>query len=266
MSEHEGMRVIGIDPASGKGLDRYERGTHWGQRIRPGDARAWVRSQLSADAPPLFTWDAPISFDAKFGLTERPLEASDSPMQKWLARQCADGKLAHRAVFVGGFAGLSHWAISCECLGMPFGDTPDGLRIAGTVEQMRSSSGGQGFVIEVHPAVSMAVWWVALDCRGPFPRYKGNSGKGAAQHNRDAQRIIWDELGTRGLVEEGTPVPASDDQLDAWVSWRMGVDFLVGKACWVGNPSVGGFVLPLAAEERFGLRTAMEKYMMGRPG
>jgi len=36
-----------------------------------------------------------------------------------------------------------------------------------------------------------------------------------------------------------------DDHLDAWVAWKMGVDFVAGKAAWFGSASAGGYVVPV---------------------
>jgi hypothetical protein len=72
-----------------------------------------------------------------------------------------------------------------------------------------------------------------------MPRYKGSAS--------ECGKIV-DKL-SPFLEQIGAgPVPPdarlSDDNLDAWVAWRMGMDFLSGNAVWCGSPKQGGYVLP----------------------
>ena len=254
MTSINSYSVIGIDPGSGKGLQCFS-DDGW-TTVSPNEAKHWVHEKVKHGGPLLVTWDAPISFNAQYGLTFRPIERSNSPIQKWLTEQQQSNCLAPNAVFVGGFSGLSHWVISCECLGMPFGDKPEGLTIAKSHRDLENSQKTK-FVIEVHPAVSLAVWWVATCGPGPLPKYKGAL---KAEEKQKARSKIWDHLKGKGLVAN-LRTPKNDDELDAWVAWKMGTDFLSEKAYWIGDPIAGGFVLPVEAERDFNLSTQMAEHI-----
>ena len=88
--------------------------------------------------------------------------------------------------------------------------------------------------IEVHPAVTLAVWWLSQEGVSTMRRDKGGSDEAAAARK--------DIAGAIGNVPQAAL--ASDDALDAWAAWRMGRDFLTGQAEWVGDPVRGGYVLP----------------------
>lgn len=251
--------VIGIDPASGKGLEFFNGSRYSSEReVPPEKSRLWMEEELEVGGPLLLTWDAPISFNPDDSLTTRPIERKKSPVSAWIQENVGNGRIADKAVFIGGFSGLSHWVISCQCLGMPYGNPPNGLRVAccpGDVLNHRDSS---KWIVEVHPAVSMAVWWVALGIDGAFPKYKGCR----KQQMEGARELIWDSFVQVGIVDDkNTHAPSNDDQLDAWVAWKMGVDFLDEKARWVGTPESGGFVLPSVAETKFELASKMHSYI-----
>jgi len=262
MASKEDVRVIGIDPGSGKGLCSFDGNAYI--NTTAVNSRLWVEAQLAVPRRILLTWDAPISFDCAYSLSTRPVERSQSPVAIWVGEQVQAGRIAKKAVSIGGFSGLSHWVISCHCLGMPYGVSPDGLRIASHRNDVISSDESMSWVIEVHPAVSMAIWWVEKNIEGAFPKYKRNKGNEentGAELDHLAQERIWEAFVDAGLADDDPPGPTNDDQLDAWVAWKMGVDFLSGKACWVGTPHSGGFVLPIAADEMFGLVAATNNFI-----
>lgn len=72
----------------------------------------------------------------------------------------------------------------------------------------------------------------------PMPRYKN-------------KKALVAEL--RPLVERAVarPVPAlaDDDELDAWVAWRLGTGLLAGECTVWGTRGGGHYVLPTAALE-----------------
>ena len=252
------VRVIGIDPAPVGGLDCFDAHQHY-SHINSVGGREGFEALLGQTDKTVIAWDAPISFNRELDFYTRPIEQANSPLSQWLAAQVAQGHLEHGAVNVRAFAGCPHWSITCDCLGMPYGQPPQSLQIAedaGQVGQVQETPAN--FVIEVHPAVSMAIWWVGLGIAGAFPQYKGNIPNAQRQA---AMTTIWGGFLAAGLADGDTPVPDDDDQLDAWVAWKMGVDFLTGEACWIGTPESGGFVLPAMAEIQFGLATAMEEYL-----
>jgi hypothetical protein len=84
-------------------------------------------------------------------------------------------------------------------------------------------------LVEVHPAVSLAVWWIDKQIGSPLERYKNNKGQAA---------IIAKKLGFPN--EAGT----DDDHLDAYVAFLLGEMLIRGEARWVGSAKAGGYVLP----------------------
>ncbi len=131
-------------------------------------------------------------------------------------------------------------------LGLPFsrsGKNP--YRLASTKEDVTN---GGTWVLEVHPAVALAVWWADLqNVTHPMPRYKNNT---------EACRQIAMTLGFHGLTQLDQ---LDDDILDSYVAWRLGRQFLTGESIWIGNPHIGGYVLPKIAEDKWSLQTKVQK-------
>ena len=124
------------------------------------------------------------------------------------------------------FSGLSHWVISCEALGIPYGEALSGL----SLYEHSTFAGEQGqFLVEVHPAVSMACLWLDADIKEPFPVYK---------KSREARRSIVESLGFPDACIE------SDDVLNAYVAYLMAESFLVGKSTSLCTLEDGSYVLP----------------------
>ncbi|HHH28629.1 MAG TPA: DUF429 domain-containing protein [Polyangiaceae bacterium] len=146
------------------------------------------------------------------------------------------GRLAKGAISVLPLSGCSHWAITCASLGIPFG-VDRGLKLAETLDD------GDKLIIEVHPALTLARWWVYGDANGEMPKYKGIKKVDAAQAIATIKS---------GLNRIGIPVPPADDDdhLDAWVAWQMGADFIAGQAEWFGSPRAGGYVIPQVAKRK----------------
>jgi hypothetical protein len=238
------VRIYGVDPAPVGGLDCFN-GTNY-LHIPSVGGREGFEALLGHTDKTLIAWDAPISFDRAVNFYTRPIEQGDSPLRCWLADRVTDGSIEQGAVNIRAFAGCPHWSITCDCLGMPYGQPPQNLQILGLPEQAwQVNEANVNFVIEVHPAVSMAVWWIQQQTHEPFPKYKNIPN---AQQDAAIQ-MIWAAFVNANLADDNTPVPENDNQLDAWVAWKMSVDFLSGEACWVGTPHSGGFVLPAAANE-----------------
>jgi hypothetical protein len=238
-----------VDPAPVGGLDCFD-----GQEFLhydPLEGREALWELANQTGMSLIAWDAPLSFDTEAGFYSRPIERNQAPLRQWVNEQLDAGTLAHGAVGIRPFAGCSHWALTCECLGMPFGPRHDEVILAATPYDAATVARP---VIEVHPAVSMAVWWTSRPVAqyGPFPQYKRNPA---------SVQLIWNAFLDRGIATDAMAAPGDDNQLDAWVAWKMGTDFLAGRACWVGNPASGGFVLPIEAEEHFGLATQMADFI-----
>jgi predicted nuclease with RNAse H fold len=220
--------VVGIDPAPSKASIACIDGGRF-QAVEPADLRSFVRRLLAEHDQVLLAWDAPLSFDPASGFSDRPV---DREIRAWVRKEVANGFLRKGAVSVLPFCGCPHWAISCAALGMPFGHAPSGLKLATTPED------GKKLVIEVHPAVSLARWWVSQRVPEPMPRYKRGRGIGAT-----GVRAALDLIRSR-LPQIAEEAIVDDDHLDAWLAWKMGDGFLRGETQWVGSPREGGYVLP----------------------
>lgn len=220
--------VIGIDPAPSKAAIACMNGSEF-VRVAAAELPAWVANILVEHEKVLIAWDAPLSFDPTNGYSDRPV---DREVRAWVKAQ--GNMISSNTVSVLPFAGCPHWAISCAALGMPFGAKPGGLQLAATPDD------GDKLVVEVHPAVSLARWWVAHVEDEPMPKYKGVS--------KPEMATAIDRIRTR-LAHLEIPVGAAmdDDHLDAWVGWKMGEGFLNGDAEWIGTPEAGGYVVPALA-------------------
>lgn len=203
--------------------------------VEPADVPGFVEQLLAEHQRVLIAWDAPLSFDPANGFSDRPV---DREVRAWVADEVAKGTLAKGAVSVLPFAGCPHWTISCAALGMPFGTPLSGLKLATT------ASDGDKLVVEVHPAVSLARWWVADRVPEPMPRYKRGKGVRIAEV-RAALGTIRASLGRMEIPEAAI---ADDDHLDAWIAWRMGAEFVRGRAVLHGSSHAGAYVLPAATK------------------
>ena len=78
-----------------------------------------------------------------------------------------------------------------------------------------------------------------------MPRYKRGSGYSKREARLNCRSMVG-RLRDAGIIGEELPPVADedDDMVDAYVAWRMGKDFLRGKAIWAGSPEKGGFVVP----------------------
>ena len=206
--------------------------------VRAADVPDFVASLVRDHARLVVAWDAPLSFDASIGYSDR---AADRETRAWVKQQVQAGRFAAGAVSVLPFTGCSHWAITCAALSMPFGVTDNPLLLA------TASHDGPQLVIEVHPAVALARWWVARTRTQPLPKYKGLRNDATVA----AIRAIRMELADDVVIPEAATV--DDDHLDAWVAWKMAEDFTTGSAVWIGSPQAGGYVVPPLASPHGGL-------------
>lgn len=227
-------RVLGIDPAPSKETWIYtDESTFLAKR--PGDLSDYLREELRTHGDMLISWDAPLSFDPSKGFSDRPVDK--------LVRSAVKGhpKIEPSAVNSLPFSGCPHWAISSHVLGYPIGPAKLGLRL------VESPAPGR-CLVEVHPAVALAVWWILFDCAGEFPKYKGLKG------GRAARRAVLSRIAD-GLAQLDPPesVRDSDDHLDAWVAWKLGHSFLAGDAELLGSVEAGSYLLPRGAQDALGL-------------
>ena len=234
--------VIGIDPAPTKPAIVFD-GDDF-HSIKPLEIREYIIEAAQKWSSLLIAWDAPLSFD----ITDFYDRRVDKAVRKWIKTQEANRHFSEKAINVRAFAGLSHWAISCFTLGLPFGQPPRGLALLSgvpTKEQIGL------FAIEVHPAVAMGAKWISRQFSDPFPRYKGNPTACA----EIAERLCFPKDAGK-----------NDDTLDAYAAYWLGQLFLSGEASWLGNPATGGYVMPDCVgegEEKRGLRQEAWRRGMG---
>jgi len=230
-------RVLGIDPAPKKPAAIWsEDGL---SRVPPAELREYLEEQLSRSSGLLVVWDSPLAFDPSEGFSDR---AFDRAARAWVSAKVREGLIEPKAVSVLPFSGCPHWALSCQVLGLPFGEG-----IAGLAAYSRADQGpepGKGVVVEIHPAVALAACWIDRRIGEPFPRYKGR-GAGRQAPARIAAKL--------GLPEEAGQ---DDDALDAFMAYRLGSHLLTGEAVVFGDDLGGGYLLPAdgCATEIDGLR------------
>lgn len=225
--------VVGIDPAPakaaaivfGSGVDTSTR-----------DTSSWLDEQRRSHQRVLVAWDAPISFSPAFGYSDRPI---DKAIRAFLATQVQANRLAKAAVSALPFSGCPHWAITCGVLGRPFGaGAGSEYRVPATKSDL---AGAGAYVIEVHPAVTLGLWWMAENPGKPMLRYKPGGGLPGSDVRRNLEALA-------PLASRRTGLPdrffETDDLLDASVAWTMARQFVSGDAIWVGAPDHGGYVLP----------------------
>lgn len=215
--------IVGIDPAPTKDAVLCH-GTGGFDRVRPQSLRAWFDELLAHHDKVLIAWDAPLSFESR-DFYDRKI---DKAARKWASTWVKKGRIAEKAINARPFAGLPHWAISCHTLGHPFGVAPGRLRLAERIDEGHC-------LVEVHPAVALAVWWIDKQIGSPLERYKNNKREAA---------MIAEALGFSD--EAGT----DDDHLDAYVGFILGKMLLRSKARWVGSVKSGGYVLPDCSDSR----------------
>lgn len=213
---------IGVDPASGKKTciwfeDRYE-------FVEPNMVRDKIESLIKEYKSCLIAWDAPISFSKK-SYSDRDI---DKAARQWVKEHVSSGKISPKSVNALPFSGLSHWVISCESLGFPFGVEINGLN---QYESCVFKADAKNTVVEVHPAVSMAFSWVDSGVNDKFPEYKGKD-------KENERKKIVSVLGYPEICIK------SDDILDAYVAHKMASDFITGDALFPCNPMNGSYVLP----------------------
>ena len=213
--------IIGIDPAPTKASVEYD-GTEW-KTWAPQDLHDRVRR---LKGPAILAWDAPLSFD-RSNFYDRSVDRS---VRKWALSMEKNGKFEKGAVNARAFAALPHWTVSCDALGMPFGQKPPGFQLAATPPSEESSSVA---VIEVHPAVAIGIWWVEADPGFPLPVYKGKEKAMRAAANAIASVLKCPKNDAM-----------DDDYLDSYVAHAIGAMFRDNKARWLGSPEKGGYVLP----------------------
>jgi hypothetical protein len=214
--------AIGIDPASGKESCIWYNSSY--QFVKAQGVREKICEILSQEENCFIAWDAPLSFH-KSSYSDRKI---DKITRAWVKSLVAEDKFEKSSINALPFSGLSHWVISCEALGYPYGDNIDGLSLY--KKRNYNTSSPSHHIAEVHPAVSMGCMWRDLEIDVPFPVYK---------KSKDARKLIVEKL---SFPEECIE---SDDVLDAYVAFLMADMFLKNTAAFVNSPVEGSYILPI---------------------
>lgn len=271
-------KVIGIDPASGKGSYVFApdvpdpspskaHGTGIDRVMTPSELREVLpasRDQKGIASKPfgvdscLVCWDAPLTGlqdpdalvveatsenDDTESLTTRPIERKGEKAPKEYR------KVAHAAAQPGvsllGFSGLSHWVISRNVLGLPrvgrFDAEYDELPLY-PVFTKDELTHHEWAVTEVHPTLAAWMW---LSGSSNWQPYKGAGV--SAEQTRTVTKKLWVELlamhpvkGVGANFENW-----SDDAFDARVAWLLGHLWLHRNSVQIiGNERDGSFLIP----------------------
>lgn len=234
------MKIIGVDPAPSKPTTVCMDGQTF-LKIKPRHLKGWIQEQVSTHKDLLIAWDAPLSFNPVNSYSDRPI---DKALRTFI--RAHKDRIVPNAVSALPFAGCPHWAITNDVLGHPLGGGTSGISLADETYPVQQPAGA--YAIEVHPAVTLALWWLEAERSEPMQRYKTGSkvSKKLAAHH---QQQLIDTLGKKGMPSH----ISDDDELDAWVAWRMASDFLQGAAVMIGDTLSGAYVLPTSAASRWEL-------------
>lgn len=249
--ERHKLQLIGIDPASSKGLMIWMDDAAIKESAR--GASAWISQICRNHRNLLICWDSPLSFNPAFGLSDRPVEkVLRAQVDQWVENGNVEKDRTGKAVSVQPFCGCSHWVISCEATGQPFSRSENArIPIADSSETVKT---GGAWLIESHPAVAMAIWWIEGQKNGAFPIYK----KRPEVCRRIAETLEFQELAERDRVD--------DDTLDAYVAHRLAKQFMAGESRWIGDHINGGFILPNSAETKWSLNKAVQRTIEAATG
>lgn len=168
----------------------------------------------------------------------RPIEKATNEAIKTHA-----ATIAPKAVNTRNFTGVSHWALTLDVTGIWIDEERQGPDWADAkfqlVDSVSKLKGSHINVAEMHPAVTLAGWWADRCPDQAFPEYKGTK----ATSKEDCQ-TIWGVIGHGDCPDLSTADLNPHDVLDAWSGWKLGEEWLCGKARVVGNSKSGGFLLP----------------------
>lgn len=242
------MRILGVDPGSGKGLSVFEPAADGGKTVDHVHARKVRKWWDDLNGPVLVGWDAPLWFYAgeeETFFTKRGKKGTNPgvatrPIEQFLQHGCQEER-PPSAIKTGGFSGLSHWAVSQLTTGLPVPllhskDTVDSPRSKLLVRREDADVPSKiPMVVETHPAVTL---WCAL---GPLPFADVETYKGKPTVCAE----LLSELKTKYPQVPDVELPkAADDALDAVASWLSAELFWTKEAMLLGSPVSGGSGCP----------------------
>lgn len=242
------VKVIGVDPAPGKGSTVFD-GKTFHDNLNPDKLIGFI-NELESDTNNhiLICWDAPLTGpgDLKDGrFTIRPIEKF-LKIKLGMNNKKKEDKIS--GLSIQGYSSCPHWTISRYVFGMPRFGNNNFNRVTECPEdklpfQMATESTLKGnSIIEVHPALAMYLWL------GELKKYKGREPKESAKD-------LWDEL-LRLRIPEACKIgdidkeKLNDDRLDSAVAYMLGKVWTTSKDVeLIGDKINGQILVPLNKQE-----------------
>lgn len=228
--------VLAIDPAPTKASTLFDGKSY--EALSPGALSARLKSARSSTNL-LICWDAPLTGPtSSTSLGVHPQDYSQRRIERFFTRK-ENGFRVPKGISVLPYAGCPHWAVSLAVLGLPrvgqFDAAYESLPFALVSEgQYRPAPAA---VVEVHPEVALCLWL-----------REGRSEDGSWVYKGKKHKDVLEELvGVfQSLAPSGSPVPRTDDELDALVGFTLGAGWASGSGsvALLGDRSSGSFLVP----------------------
>ncbi|HCX99500.1 MAG TPA: hypothetical protein DG754_05105 [Bacteroidales bacterium] len=230
------FKVIGIDPAPSKNSTIYD-----GEKFMQKDYVGLKDYIDKLNEKALICWDAPLTFPSI--PKSKPKEYSPLYMRpiEYFFNYMED-ITPPKGISVLGYAGCSHWAISQYILGLPrlnnFSNSQSKYTLIADDSQKVTKKSENGiYITEVHPALAM---WMIIKKSKPTEDIINWKYKKSAS----ARKEIIKSLKAIKCFEE-MPSIKNDDELDAYIAWKLGSDWNENKGVSIlGNNETGSFLLP----------------------
>jgi len=241
------MKIIGIDPAPGKGSHIFSKKLIFLDHM---NLKSFLEKLSNSEEPCLICWDAPLTGPHSPSTPEiKDKDFTQRVIESFFSRK-ATGFKTPKGISVLGYSGCPHWALTRYMLGLPrVGSYDKGLsklpfRLINRNDLYKSIN---KFVVEVHPAVAIWLW-----CK-----HLGNVDLESWNYKGDKSILdcIWETL-KKVLIEYDiiSPkdieifnfTPQSDDELDAFISWLLGKLWIQkpDKVTMLGTVETGSFLVP----------------------
>ncbi len=259
--------VLGIDPAPSKNTVVFDgrEFKEWPAVTVRDTLHKRVRDETENGGHVLVLWDAPLCMDSGNFYSREVDRSAKSVVKAWIKDDVVSGKKNGKikeknAVGVADAAGCPHNILSMDVLGMPAGVREPGQQLQLLTDPLALEAGG-AWVAEVHPAVAIGAWYQHYGLGKhhepkKLPRYKQDNAtarevfKALLSDVDELHRLLPLTLPMDELLEEAT-----DDRLDAFVAWALGMLLLNNQAVlWRGlapkeGITRGYYVMPKDALE-----------------
>lgn len=243
------MKVIGIDPAPGKKstiCQISKSGQIEFNQLSAGELHDFLDSPAKDT---LICWDAPLTMGDSSNIS-----AEGVFTRRKIEKVFASGDLkAPKGISVLGYCGCPHWTISQFLLGYPkiypADNSSRDFKLIHSCEDMKDRKKGP-YLAEVHPAVALWFWYV------DYYKIVDDNALNLKYKNIKKSESKIELLINLCNAKFGADLPANttDDQLDAWVAWKLG-DLLIKDhenqtktVDFLGSEKEGSFMLPCTAK------------------